>query len=85
MNDERIQKLDEIGMIWENKTDFIWTKKFRAAKTYYEEYGDLAVTDGYINSEGFELGKWISSLRTSVKYDKPWLSKEKNYNLTKSE
>ena len=32
------KKLNDIGMIWESYNDLNWSKNYRVAKQYYEQY-----------------------------------------------
>lgn len=64
LSEEQVQKLDQIGMIWELYSDLNWTKNFTAAKRYYEEKGNLNVPVNYKTREGIALGNWINSIRT---------------------
>lgn len=59
---ERIARLDEIGMIWD-KISYLWEKNYAAAKTYYEEHGNLEIPYGHVTKEGIHLGEWIVKLR----------------------
>lgn len=76
LTEERIEKLDSIGMVWEGVAEFNWNRKYGAAKAYYEAHGDLNVLHSYIAPDGFELGKWIANLRSSVKGKQTPLSKQ---------
>lgn len=60
---EQIDKLNQIGMQWGNQIDTAWDTGFEHAKTYYETYHDLLVTDGYKCEDGYPLGHWIAYLR----------------------
>lgn len=40
-----------------------WEVNYQAAKTYYENYGDLNVPAAYRTANGIQLGVWISSQR----------------------
>ena len=60
---EQIEKLEAIGMVWDNKTDMAWNARFQAAKLYYKEHGDLLVPASYVTDDGMKLGVWISNLR----------------------
>lgn len=64
---ERIEKLDAIGMIWENRHEFSWNKYYTAACQYREKYGDLNVNAKYVTKNGIRLGSWICNLRTCMK------------------
>lgn len=62
LTDERKDKLNALGMIW-NKLDYYWERNFSAAVKYYEENGHLNVPAKYVNSDGIRLGSWIINLR----------------------
>ncbi|MBQ8658074.1 MAG: Helicase associated domain protein [Clostridia bacterium] len=64
LDEVRIRKLDEIGMIWDSVRDLAWEKYFFEAKSYYEKYGDLKVPARYTTPTGVKLGAWINNLRT---------------------
>ena len=63
LGEERIEKLDSIGMVWESHKDLSWNKYYGAAKEYYAEFGDLRVPVSYFKN-GLRLGSWIANLRT---------------------
>ena len=63
LSEERIEKLDRIGMVWEGLRDLSWKRYFEAAEAYCDEHGDLAVNVSYVTKDGLALGTWISSLR----------------------
>ena len=63
MTPERINKLNSLGMFWDDKHDFHWNKTYELAKKYYEEHGDLKVPVSYVTEDGINLGKWINQLR----------------------
>jgi len=64
LTEAQIKKLDSIGMIWESVADMNWSKNFAAAKTYFEENGNLDVSSRYITKDGVQLGSWLANLRT---------------------
>ncbi len=78
LDDSKIQKLNEIGMVWDSVRDLSWEKHFSEAKLYFKTYGDLKVPARYTTKTGVKLGAWINNLRT---YRKSGL--QKNY-LTQS-
>ena len=63
LTDKQIKKLDEIGMIWDNRLELAWEQNYREAQAYYDIYGDLNVNVSYITPNGFALGTWIANLR----------------------
>ena len=64
LGEDRIAKLNAIGMEWDSFTDRSWKRHYACAQAYYMRHGDLRVPTVYVTEEGFPLGRWISSLRT---------------------
>ena len=60
---ERIQKLSQIGMIWENID--LWNQKFELAKKYYCEHGNLKMPRDYI-VDGIWLSRWLREQKTKL-------------------
>lgn len=69
VTEERIQKLDEIGMSWNVISDQ-WERNYLEAVDYYREHGDLLVTKDYVTPNGIKLGYWIAHLRSNRKAGK---------------
>lgn len=67
ITDEQIALLDEIGMIWESKYDYVWNQRYEEAKRYYEKYGNLNVANSYITESGTKLGLWLEKQRHNKK------------------
>ena len=67
LDEERIARLDALGMIWDSYLDIAWEKHFTEAEQYFKEYGDLNVNVNYSTSSGFLLGQWLSNLRVARK------------------
>lgn len=63
LTDLQIAKLDELGMIWENKNVAAWEKLYQEAGRYYKKNGNLNVPVGYITDTGCRLGRWIHRQR----------------------
>lgn len=59
----QIDKLNELGMRWESKSDLTWEKYYESAKNYYENNGDLKVPAKFVDENGIELGRWIAQIR----------------------
>lgn len=59
----QIDKLNELGMRWESKSDITWEKYYESAKKYYEKNGDLKVPAQYTDENGIDLGRWIAQIR----------------------
>lgn len=74
LSDDRIEKLESIGMIWAME-DQRWENGVMHAKTYFEEFGDLAVPQKYVAPDGYNLGAWLGTVRKNYRNGK--LSTEK--------
>ncbi len=60
---EQIEKLNAIGMIWDDAAERSWKKYYEAAAAYAREQGDLLVPAHYVTREGVALGAWIARIR----------------------
>ena len=56
LSEERKQKLETIGMVLAPEDP--WESKFRLARTYYEEHGNLNMKSNYVVN-GVWLAKWL--------------------------
>ena len=65
LTSERVQKLDEIGMIW-NVKEANWNDRYQLAKQYYEEHKNLDIPCDYV-IDGVNMGAWISTQRLAKK------------------
>ena len=85
LTEERIKKLDEIGMRWENVSDLSWNKNFAAAQKYFEENGNLCPKSTFVTENGVNLGSWLSNIRTYKKcgIQKNYLTDERISELDK--
>ncbi|MCD7885009.1 MAG: Helicase associated domain protein [Lachnospiraceae bacterium] len=63
LTEERIRRLDSIGMVWEAAADLKWERYYAAAKRYREKHGDLNAPAMYVDEEGVALGAWLSDIR----------------------
>lgn len=66
LTENQIQKLDDIGMIWDS-LDYFWEQNFRSAKEYYLTYGNLDIPTNYKSKDGKHLGNWILRQRQLYK------------------
>ncbi len=64
LSEDRIRRLDEIGMIWQSISDFNWERNFNALQEYYDQNGNIDIKINYVNEDGVFLGAWINNLRT---------------------
>lgn len=62
LTQERIARLDAIGMIW-RPFSLRWEQNYLAAAEYYAEHGDLEMPLDYCTPGGLALGKWIFKQR----------------------
>ncbi len=60
---EQIARLDELGMIWENKHNTVWERSYAAACRYRKKYGNLNIPVAYVTEDGLHLGRWVRSQR----------------------
>ena len=67
LSEERIAKLDAIGMCWTIRERDRWPEYFAAAEDYAKTYGHLSVPCTYSTPAGVKLGKWLSFLKTKRK------------------
>lgn len=66
MTQNRIERLEAIGMVWSTSND-LWEQNYAAATQYYLEHGDLEVPIKYETSSGFGLGVWLGAQRAAHK------------------
>ena len=66
LTEDKIRKLNEIGMIWDVR-DHGWNEALTELQAYYKEHGNLDIRARYETADGFKLGRWICNLRTKVK------------------
>ncbi len=60
---ERIQMLDELGMIWD-VPNYTWERNYGAVLEYYRIHGDINIPAN-LEFKGIKLGLWFRSLRLS--------------------
>ena len=64
LTQQQIERLDSIGMVWENRSETAWARGLKAARRYRQQYGDLQVPSAYKDADGFALGNWIRNTRS---------------------
>ena len=62
--EERVRRLNDIGMVW-NKNLSRWYENYGRAKKYFEEHGDLNVPYDYKSEDGVCLYLWLSGQRNN--------------------
>lgn len=60
LSDMQKTKLNKIGMKW--IIDNPWDKRFNLAKRYYDEHGNINISQSYIE-DGIWIGKWMYQQR----------------------
>ena len=65
LTEEQRQRLDELGMIWENRNNAVWDKSYAAACRYRRQYGNLNIPVAYVTEDGCHLGRWIRKQRNT--------------------
>lgn len=83
LTEERIRRLEKIGMVWDKIADLNWNRNYEAAKSYFEENADLNVSARYITQDGILLGAWLANIRTWAKSDvnRKYLTEERKKQL----
>ena len=67
LSKEQIVRLDALGIEWEDGSTRSWNRGCEALKTYIETNGDADVNAKYVTSDEYQLGKWVSNLRSKYK------------------
>ena len=62
LSEERIERLNSIGMIW-NKNADRWLANYRNAEEYFKEHGNLDVPVNYKTRDGLNLYQWLKDQR----------------------
>lgn len=63
LNEEKIRKLDALGMAWADKGATSFEKHLASLKKYMDSHGDDMVPDSYVDEDGVKLGKWVTRIR----------------------
>ena len=62
LSEERVKKLELIGMSWQRQGDR-WNAAYARAEEYYKVFGKLNPQAGYVDGTGFALGAWVAAQR----------------------
>jgi hypothetical protein len=65
LSNDKVTKLESIKMIW-NPNEEQWEQKYKIAKKYFMNYGNLSVQANY-EENNVKLGNWISIQRQNYK------------------
>lgn len=71
LTEDQVNRLNELGMLWESRHNIAWNRYYEIACRYFEEHGDLNVPAAYVSSDGIALGKWIGHQRSAYKKSMP--------------
>lgn len=66
LTSEKINKLNEIGMVW-NAREVSFDRAYEELRLYHDTYGNQDIKAKYVSPSGFNLGKWVSQKRVLVK------------------
>ncbi|MCD7809773.1 MAG: Helicase associated domain protein, partial [Erysipelotrichaceae bacterium] len=64
LSQERIDKLNAIGMRFDNVNDMQWHKYYTALKKYHDVHGDININSQYVSDDGLMLGRWLTRMRS---------------------
>lgn len=67
LSEERIKKLEEIGMFWGTRAEREWNEQFDDARLYYIEHGNLNVSKEYISPHGKKTKYWLEKQKSSYR------------------
>ena len=60
LSEEKIRKLEAIGMEWDSAHDRQWESRYQSAKAYYKAHGNLRMPVNYVTKDGIQLGRWLN-------------------------
>ena len=66
LDETSIQRLEDIGMVWDIER-IRWERQYQAAAEYYWEHGDLDLPMQYETLDGLKLGRWLQRMRRDHK------------------
>ncbi len=67
LTQEKKDRLNLLGMEWENGSDRSWNRGVNALKQYKDTFGTAYVQARYVTEDGYALGKWVSNIRRKQK------------------
>lgn len=67
LTDQKIMKLESIGMVWKLENRFTWEYWLSLCEDYYREHHHLKVPHGYCFGD-IHFGYWIIKQRTNYKH-----------------
>ena len=61
LTEAQIERLNAIHMDWLDTYTRQWEYGYKQALAYHREFGTLEVPAGYVNANGFPLGRWLKN------------------------
>ena len=65
LRDDQIERLKQIGVVFERHSELTWNRAFEAAQEYYRAHRDLNVPGSYVTPDGLRLYAWLDYQRQS--------------------
>lgn len=59
LTEQQVQRLNAIGMMWDDKFSRQWENGYEHAVQYYNQHGNLDVPTMFVCEDGFALGMWL--------------------------
>ena len=63
LTQERIARLDSLGMDWGDFAERRWMEGYRHLSRYLQEHGNLNIPCRYVTEDGYALGRWLHNQR----------------------
>ena len=60
LSDEQIHQLEELGVVTEKKTDYLWKRSFEAVRQYVTTHHSWEIPDSAVSPDGANLGQWLA-------------------------
>ena len=67
LSEDKIIKLENIGMFWGSLSERTWLEQFSDTKQYYCEHGDLNIPLEYVSESGRKTRYWLDRQRNNFK------------------
>lgn len=67
LNEERVKKLESIGIEWRINNKLTWDEWYNLAVDYYKEHGNLRMPSKY-EMNGYKLGNWVSNQKVAKRH-----------------
>ena len=81
LSEEKIAKLDSIGMRWEDKSEVVWETGLEHLQSYLNSHDIDKLSRSYICEDGFQLGDWVDRQRRSIRENNPVMTEMRQKQL----